>query len=458
MPVKGNGYRKGVNNKLAMKKKFKQYIEDQSLIEPKSKLLLAVSGGADSMVMLHLFNACGYNFAVAHCNFHLRGQEADADEALVRKTCKALGVEIFVKHFQTTEYAAHNNVSIQVAARELRYSWFSNLCNEKGFTSVAIAHNKNDVAETVLFNLTRGAGLKGLTGIKSKSNSIIRPLLFAYRYEIEEYAAQHAVAYRNDSSNAQTKYARNRIRHNVLPELQEINPAAIDNIYSTSLHLANTWQAIEAMNADFRAGVRSEALNEVHYCIEELIQYPFRQLFLIEELANFGFSPASAIDIEKSLYTQPGKIFYSSTHRLIRDRDVLIVSQAELSTENKEIKIDEAVRQIVKPIALSLSVIGNDSGFTIPKSSDIAALDYAKLQFPLTLRLWRNGDWFIPFGMKGRKKISDFLVDKKVPLHRKDSVYVLESNGDIVWVVGFRVDDRYKLVKDCKQVFLVERG
>jgi tRNA(Ile)-lysidine synthase len=440
-----------------MKKSFKQYIEDQSLIEPKSRLLLAVSGGGDSMVMLHLFNACGYNFAVAHCNFHLRGQEADADEALVRETCKTLGVEFFVKHFQTTEYAANNNISIQVAARELRYGWFSDLCNEKGFASVAIAHNKNDVAETVLFNLTRGAGLKGLTGIKSKSNNIIRPLLFAYRHEIEEYAAQHAVAYRNDSSNAQTKYARNRIRHNVLPELQEINPAAIDNIYSTSLHLANTWQAIEAMNADFRARVRSEVPNEIHYCIEELIKYPFRQLFLIEELASFGFSPAAVIDIEKSLYSQPGKKFYSSTHRLVRDREVLIVSQAQISTEKKEVKIDEAAGVITEPIALSFSVVSNDSDFTIPKSSDFAALDYTKLQFPLTLRQWREGDWFIPFGMKGRKKISDFLVDQKVPLHRKDSVYVLESNGDIVWVVGFRVDDRYKLEDNYRRVFLVER-
>lgn len=440
-----------------MKKSFKQFIEEHSMVEPRSKLLLAVSGGIDSMVMLHLFNACGYKFAVAHCNFNLRGQEADADEALVSNTCKTMGIELFVKHFETTEYAAHNNVSIQVAARELRYSWFSDLCNEKGFTSVAIAHNKNDVAETVLFNLTRGAGLKGLTGIKPKSNSIIRPLLFACRYEIEDYAAQHAVAYRNDSSNAQTKYARNRIRHNVLPELQEINPAAIDNIYSTSLHLANTWQAIEAMNVDFRARVRSEVSNEVHYCIEELVKYPFRQLFLIEELSNFGFSPAAAIDIEKSLYSQPGKIFYSSTHRLIRDREVLIVSQAEVSKEEIEVHIDDGVAQIVEPIALSFKVIDNDSSFTIPKSADVAALDFCKLHFPLTLRPWREGDWFIPFGMKGRKKISDFLVDQKVPLHRKQSVYVLESKGDIVWVVGFRVDNRYKLEENSQRVYLLER-
>lgn len=438
-----------------MKKKFKRYIEEHSLVEPKSKLLLAVSGGGDSMVMLHLFNACGYNFAVAHCNFHLRGQEADADEALVRETCETLGVELLVKHFKTTEYAANNNVSIQVAARELRYSWFSNLCNEKGFSSVAIAHNKNDVAETVLFNLTRGAGLKGLTGIKSKSNSIIRPLLFAYRHEIEEYAAQHAIAYRNDSSNAQTKYARNRIRHNILPELQVINPAAIDNIYSTSLHLSNTWQAIEAMNADFRAKVRSELPNEVHYCIEELVRYPFRQLFLIEELANFGFSPAVVIDIEKSLYSQPGKLFYSATHSLVRDREVLIVSHAEISTEINEAKIDEAVGVITEPIALSFSVVSNDSGFTIPKLADVAALDFGKLHFPLTLRLWREGDWFVPFGMKGRKKISDFLVDQKVPLHHKHSVYVLESNGHIVWVVGFRVDDRYGITNSSRSILLV---
>ncbi len=440
-----------------MRKRFKRYIEEHSLISPKSRILLAVSGGVDSMVMLHLFQSCGYSFAVAHCNFNLRGAESDADEALVRKTCKTLGVELFVKQFQTVNYAADNSISIQVAARDLRYQWFANLCNEKGFASVAIAHNKNDVAETVLLNLARGTGLKGLTGIKSSTNGVIRPLLFAFRCEIDAYAKENEIQYRVDSSNAQTKYARNRIRHNVLPELETINAGAIDNIYSTSLYLSDTWQAIEAMNAEFRPKVRSEVANEIHYSIAELISYPFRQLFLIEELVGFGFTPATIIEIEKSLHAQPGKIFYSPSHHLVRDREMLIVSYADISEEVKEFKIEKGVAQITKPIALAFSVVDNDSGFTIPKSANVAALDYDKLEFPLVLRLSREGDWFIPFGMKGRKKISDFLVDQKVPLHRKESINVLESNGEIVWVVGYRIDNRYRLEANSKRVFLVKK-
>lgn len=439
-----------------MRKKFKDFIEQHSLVSPKSTILLAVSGGVDSIVMLHLFHSCGYRFAVAHCNFNLRGAESDGDEALVRETCQTLGVELFVKHFQTAEYSADNNISIQVAARDLRYNWFSNLCKENDFASVAIAHNKNDVAETLLLNLSRGTGLKGLTGIKPKINGIIRPLLFAFRSQIEAYAEENGIRYRNDSSNAKTKYARNRIRHNVLPELEKINAGVIDNIYSTSLFLSETWKSIEVMNADFRPRVRREETNEIHYAIQMLASYPFRQLFLIEELVDFGFTPATIIDIEKSLHTQPGKVFYSPTHQLIRDREVLIVSPIKEPSKDVRIYIEAGATQVNHPLELKLEVVQLSDRFQMPKSSSVAVLDYSKLQFPLILRLWREGDWFIPFGMKGRKKISDFLIDQKVPVHRKDKVYVLESNGDIVWVVGFRIDNRYRLNADSQQVLVAE--
>lgn len=441
-----------------MKKKYTNYIEEHSLFTSQNKILLAVSGGVDSMVMLHLTHSCGFNFAVAHCNFNLRGAESDADEQLVRETCKTMGIELYVQHFQTTNYAKENNVSIQVAARELRYQWFSHLCSEKGFYSVAIAHNKNDIAETILLNLARGTGLKGLTGIKPKAQGIVRPLLFAFRSEIENYAKAESVAYRNDSSNAQIKYARNRIRHRVLPELEKINEGVIDNIYSTSLFLSKTWLAIDAMNQEFKGKVRSNVGEEVHYSIDKLLVYPFRQVFLVEELIAFGFSPALVLDIEKSLSTQPGKVFYSQNFQLVRDRKNLIISPLKKETSNVGLKIDETDTQIQYPIAVQFEVITPDASFEIPKSSAVVALDYSELKFPLILRTWHNGDWFIPFGMNGHKKISDFLIDQKVPLHRKDSIYVLESNGDIVWVVGYRTDNRYRVNEGCNKIFMARLG
>ncbi|MDX9847800.1 MAG: tRNA lysidine(34) synthetase TilS [Tenuifilaceae bacterium] len=439
-----------------MRKEFKNFIEEHALVEPKSRILLAVSGGIDSMVMLHLFHSCGYRFAVAHCNFNLRGAESDGDEALVREICQTLGVELFVKHFQTAKYSADNNVSIQVAARELRYQWFSMLCKENDFASVATAHNKNDVAETLLLNLSRGTGLKGLTGIKPNINGIIRPLLFAFRSQIEAYAVENGIHYRNDSSNVKIKYARNRIRHNILPELEQINQGVIENIYSTSLFLSETWKSIEGMNDDFRPRVRREETNEIHYAIQMLASYPFRQLFLIEELVDFSFSPATIIDIEKSLHTQSGKVFYSPTHQLIRDREALIVSPVKEPSKEVRVYIEEGVKHVSYPLDIKLGVVPLDARFQIPRSRSVAVLDYDKLQFPLILRSWRDGDWFIPFGMNGRKKVSDFLIDQKVPLHRKGSVYVLESNGEIVWVVDFRIDNRYRLKADSQRVLLAE--
>ena len=307
-----------------MKKRFKNFIEEHNLVPPRSKILLAVSGGVDSMAMFHLFKECGYNFSVAHCNFMLRGEESEGDEQLVRETCKHNDVDLFVKRFHTQAYADENGVSIQVAARELRYQWFDELCKEYGFSLVAVAHNKNDIAETMLINLCRGTGLKGLTGIKPKTNGIIRPLLFAQRDEIEEYAKSNCISYRVDSSNIDVKYARNRIRHKVLPEFEAINEGIIDNLYSTSLFLAESWVAIDNLNSLFRKEALKSVGEEMHYSIEKLVNYPFRQVFLVEELTELGFPASMVLDIEKSLFAQAGKVFYTEKYQLIRDRESLI--------------------------------------------------------------------------------------------------------------------------------------
>ncbi|HCY00490.1 MAG TPA: tRNA lysidine(34) synthetase TilS, partial [Bacteroidales bacterium] len=418
-----------------MNKEFISFIEKNQLIKPKDEILLAVSGGVDSMVMLNLFSSCGYKFAVAHCNFSLRGADSDSDEQLVVDVCKRMGVKLFTKLFHTEVYAHEHKISIQVAARELRYGWFKELCDEHGYASVAIAHNKNDVAETMLINLTRGTGLKGLTGIKPLTNGVIRPLLFAFRKQIEEYAFDKGVEYRNDKTNVEVEYARNRIRHNVITELEKINSGVVDNLYDTSLFLSETWSAIEAMNAEHREQIRSEKGNEVYYSIKKLLEYPFHQLFLLEELMEYGFSPSAIQDIKESLLAQSGKTFYTDNYLLIRDRDYLILG-SNIQKSYNEVLIDSLNDIPELPIPMEFEVIDDVASFKIPKVASAGVFDADKVQFPLLLRPWRKGDWFIPFGMEGRKKVSDFLIDQKIPIHRKSSVFVLESDGNIVWVVS----------------------
>jgi len=444
-----------LSSKYIMRKKFKNFIEKQSLLSCNSKIVLGVSGGVDSMVMLHLFHVCGYSFEVAHCNFSLRAEESNCDEALVKKVCDEKGVKLHLKCFDTVGYAEKNKVSIQIAARELRYNWFSELCKNNGFTTVAIAHNKNDVVETMLINLTRGTGLKGLTGIKSSANGVIRPIIFAFRKQIEEFAHKEGVAYRNDSTNSQIKYARNRIRHNVIPELETINEGAVDNFYSTSIYLNSTWQAIEKMNGEFAKQSKVYKNDEVHYSISLLKGYPFRQVFMVEELTSYGFPPALVLDIEKSLSTQAGKIFYSSSYQLVRDREWLMLSKLDKTTKETEVEIDANVTRIKEPIALTFKSVDVTADFVIPKKSSAAVFNLGKLTFPLVLRPWHQGDWFVPFGMTGRKKVSDFLIDQKVPLHHKQNVYVLESGGQIIWVVGYRTDNRYRVDKECGKIFQI---
>lgn len=438
-----------------MRKSFKNFIEEHNLVPPKSKILLAVSGGVDSMVMLYLFKECGYSFSVAHCNFKLRGTESDGDEALVRETCNTIGVELFVKEFETKAYVKEKDVSIQVAARELRYSWFNELAKNNGFSLVAVAHNKNDIAETILINLCRGTGLKGLTGIKPKANEIIRPLLFAQRDEIEDYAKLKGIIHRIDSSNVDVKYARNRLRHKVLPELEIINKGVVENLYTTTLYLSESWKAIEGFIESFRKEVIKREGEELQYSIEKLIHFSFRQIFLVEEFVPYGFPASMALDIEKSLFSQAGKVFYSDEYQLVRDRQSLVLTKRNHNKIFSMIIIDQDTKIIEQPIALSFEIIKPDEKFSFPKSNDIAVLDYSLLTFPLTIRPWREGDWFIPFGMKGRKKISDFLIDRKVPLHRKDSVFVIESDNQIVWVVGYRADNRFKVEKGCSKIFMI---
>lgn len=435
---------------------FLQYTKENLLFSQSDKLLLAVSGGIDSMVMLHLFRLANISFSVAHCNFSLRGDESNGDQAFVEQQCAQYSIPLHAKVFNTNAFAKENKLSIQVAARELRYGWFTELCAEHGYTKVAIAHNNDDVAETVLINLTRGTGLKGLTGIKAVNGKYIRPILFASRNEIKDFAKANSFGFREDSTNATVKYARNRIRHNVLPELSIISGTAKKSIYNTTLHLQEAWQIVDSEMQRIKQRVVSEVGLTRTYSIPLLKEEAFGNFFLREDLNQLGFSAAIANQIADNLNAQSGKVFRIKNYQLVKDRDLLVVSPI-ISINPEEVFIDEQTHHITSPIELTLER-KNVANETIDKSPMVAMLDAAKLSFPLTLRPWQKGDKFSPLGMKGFKKVSDYLIDKKIPLHEKECIMVLCSNNDIVWLVGHRIDNRFKISPTTETILKIVKS
>jgi len=440
-----------------MYKEFRHFIEKNQLIHHGQSVLIAVSGGVDSMSMLYLFSLCEWKFAVAHCNFSLRGEESDADEKLVYTACLKLGCTYHTKRFDTLEYATSKNLSVQVAARELRYNWFNELCLENGYDSVAVAHNANDVAETLLINLVRGTGLSGLTGIKVRNGRIIRPLLFATREQIELFAIEKGIAFRNDSSNSENKYIRNRIRNEVLPILKSINPSFIESANTTAKHLSLIDKAISEDMQRFHEKVHSQVADSERYSINLLKQYPYCQEYIHNRLCRFGFSSDTISDIYNSLYSQPGKIFITASHRAVSDREYLFlhpISKDQMVYEDVLIlKPDDGVYGAFQ---IRFNLIFVSPSFRVIKHRMVAYLDFDRLVFPLLIRRWQEGDWFMPFGMKGRKKLSDFLIDNKVPIPEKERISVLISNNQIVWVMGYRIDSRFAITNSTNKVLRIE--
>jgi len=435
--------------------KFLAFIEYKKLFSSEEKILLAVSGGVDSMVLTSLFREAGFNFVIAHCNFQLRNKESDADETFVRESAESMSVEFYSKRFETNKYAKENKLSIQVAARDLRYEWFYSLLKEKGFHYLATAHHLNDSLETVLYNLTKGTGIRGLTGIASKTGKIIRPLLFASREQIEDYAGLQNLKWREDKSNTSDVYSRNNIRHNVIDVLKEINPALELTFETTQERLQSVAdlldQALQIFISDSVRRVGSDVF------VNKKAAKSLEISVFDEFLKRYGFNFYQVKTIKKSLNSE-GQLFYSDKHALNVDRKELIISEKSSNENNTEIvKITKGVENIrYNEQELSFQHIDREKVSINPEKST-AQVDEDMLEYPLRLRIWKEGDYFRPLGMKGKKKLSDFMIDSKIPLNLKNRVMVLESDGDIVWVVGHRIDDRYKitsLTKNCLEIRL----
>lgn len=441
-----------------MIEEFLNYIKEKELFTKDDKILLAVSGGIDSVVMYRLFSEAGYDFAIAHCNFSLRGEESDADEKFVRKLARKAKVACHVKHFDTEAFADDHSLSIQMAARELRYNWFEELATTEGYDYIALAHHRGDLLETMLLNLTRGTGIAGLHGIMPKRGRFVRPLLFASKDEIFAYVTEKQLIWREDSSNASTKYQRNKIRHEVIPVLQELNP----NLLQTFTHTAEKIGAVERLfyrQADTLRKLVVEKMGIDWYLVmQPVLDSTEPLLFLSELLSQWGFSYVQAreiIQVYQQAETVSGKLFDSPTHRLNLDREQLIISPKNLQ-EYQSLEIERPEGRL-NYAGWEFKFSTRDAeGYKIKSDSHLAALDADKLQLPLKLRKWKAGDWFCPLGMNKKKKLSDFMIDEKIPLNLKERVLVLTSGESIAWVVGHRIDDRYKLTDKSTEVLEVK--
>ena len=453
---KGASYEKSVKFIDHMLKSIKNYIEAHNLFTPDDKILLGVSGGVDSVVMLHLLVRAGYEAGVAHCNFQLRGKESEEEHEFVVWLAEHYNIPFFVKKFDTLQYASEQGISIQMAARGLRFEWFEQLRRTHRYDYIGIAHNKNDKVETALINLARGTGLKGVTGIKPKSEFIVRPLLFAGRKDILHYCHQEKLSYREDSSNQTTKYSRNRIRHEIIPEFQKINPQFLDRMDKNLDRFRSAYILFESMMSEIKERLLIKQRNDWAINFKLLKEYPENYTILYELLKPFGFSADVVSDVFSSLGSESGKTFYSDNYKVVKDRSKLIITSLE-APEPKRYYIDRENSKIETPVTLIFNVKNLDEAFRIPADPNVACIDYDLVEFPLILRKWQPGDFFRPLGFGHYKKISDFFIDNKYSLVDKEQTWLLTSGEQIVWVIGARLDDRYKITKQTRQALIVKQ-
>jgi tRNA(Ile)-lysidine synthase len=439
-----------------MIKAFSTYIKNHKLFTDKNTLLVAVSGGADSMALCHILTDVGFKFNVAHCNFNLRGKEADADEKFVINYCKKNNIKYFTTKFNTLAYAENKGISIQMAARDLRYNWFNQLLAEHNFDYLLTAHHANDNIETFFINLLRGSGINGLKAILPKKDKLVRPLLFAMRAEIESYLVKNKIPYREDSSNKEDKYLRNHLRLQVIPALKKLNPSFEQTISAEIEILQQTNLILKKEIDNHRKKLLIADGNTFKIHIKKLEKVTAPKLILFELVKDFEFNSSQASNIYDSLNTQSGKTFTSNTYILIRDRDFLLIKKLEKKS-SKDFFIKANTAKIKYPINLRIFYINGNIN-DIPKT-DFAAnkafIDADKLTFPLTLNKWQTGDKFRPLGMKGFKKVSDFFTAEKVTLFDKQNQWILRCNQDIIWLVGKRVDDRFKVTTSTTKICVI---
>jgi tRNA(Ile)-lysidine synthase len=436
-------------------KSFTDFIEQNNLFERNSKVLAAVSGGMDSVLMVHLLKSAGFNFGIAHCNFQLRGDESLSDQEFCNNLAMQTCVPFHTISFDTLKHAAAEKISTQMAARDLRYQWFEQVRQQSGYTVIALAHHQNDAIETILLNLTRGTGIAGMHGILPKNGTLVRPLLFLGREEVQDIINENSLAYVEDSSNSSVKYARNKIRLEVIPKLKELNPA-LEHTFEKNL---GHFRDLELFLGQQVATLKKELFvykgDEIHISIAAIKKLEPKRLLLYKLLQEFGFNETVIDDLIEALDKHAGRVFESARYRLLLDRGKLILAK-QIHGALPEVLIGKNERE-VNYAGYRLSVLHDDSPLIVKNNPMAVSIDTDLLIYPLTLRPWRQGDRFYPLGMRKAKKISDFFIDQKVPLHGKEAIPLLvNGNGDIIWIGGYRPDDRYKVSDSTKKVTIFE--
>ena len=428
---------------VMLKYDVQKFIEEKKLFNLQDKILVALSGGADSVALLRVLLSLGYTCECAHCNFHLRGLESDRDEAFVRQLCEKQGIPLHVTHFDTSAYAKEHHISIEMAARELRYEWFEHIRKEIGASAIAVAHHRDDSVETFLLNLMRGAGINGLKGIPVKNGLIVRPLLSVSREDILDYLQAIHQDFVTDSTNMEDEYMRNKIRLNIIPVMKEVNPSIMETIQETTFRFSEISNIYRQDRTEAIARkVISTSPDMFRISLADVLEDLAPLSLLHEVLFPKGFNASQIQDIYRSLSSsQSGKLFFSTEWEVLRDREYIWIKKKAPAQSIPEIKMDE---------------VNRTPSFVIPRDKHIACLDADKIKHPLTIRKWERGDKFVPLGMNGKKNVSDYLTDKKYSLFQKENQYVVCCGDDIVWLVNERTDHRYRITESTQRIMLIQ--
>ncbi|WP_440135745.1 tRNA lysidine(34) synthetase TilS [Chitinophaga sancti] len=435
--------------------RFKEYLAKEKLYTPGDKILLAVSGGVDSVIMTHLCKQAGIDCGIAHCNFQLRGAESTRDETFVTALANELALPLYTIRFDTETYATEKRVSIQVAARELRYAWLEETRQQHGYTYLATAHHMQDNVETVLMNFSKGTGIAGLHGILPRQQHLIRPLLFAQKSDILALAAANGYGYVEDSSNLTVKYTRNYFRHKVIPVIQETYPAAVPQMAASIDRFREAELLYNEAVQRHKKRLLFQQGDNYRVPVLKLQKAVPQQTLAWEIFKDFGCSPAQLPQVIDLLQSEPGKWVETTSHRIIRDRVWLLITSLEVQEAPLIVIEKETAVVPVKGGTLKLKIRPAD-GATIPTSPLMACLDMDTLQFPLLMRRWKQGDYFYPLGMRKKKKLSRFFIDQKLSLIQKENIWVLESAKRVVWIIGMRIDDRCKITPNTNHMLVLE--
>lgn len=442
--------------------RFAEFVRKKQLFYPEDLLIIAVSGGVDSVVLFNLCKQSGFRCVIAHCNFQLRGGESLRDEAFVKELAESHEVELFLKRFDTGLYAIQNQVSVQMAARELRYQWFeelrSMLSEERGVaTYILTAHHGDDNVETVLMNFFKGTGISGMHGILPKAGKLVRPLLFASKKDIERHAVENNLFFVEDSSNAEDNYSRNYIRHQIIPRLTVSYPGFYDNMMKNIDRFTQVELLYNQAVGFHKKKLLEERNNEVYIPVNKLRNASPLETIIYEIIRHFGFTSKQTEDVLRLLVSETGRFVYSPSHRILRNRDWLVISQNESAAQTMVLVEDRDKEVTFEGGKLQFEIIENRyDGAKFAADSSVALLDLKGISFPLIIRKWKPGDYFYPLGMQKKKKLSRFLIDMKLSKFEKERVWIIEMDKRIIWIINRRIDDRFKVTPGTKKILKIE--